>query len=440
MFIKADKESLSKAPATIGVYVYWQGNKRIYIGKSVNIRARLKSHYEAGRSDEKERLLSQNSDKIEIIPAESEFMALVLESSLIKKHLPRYNRASRDDKSYAYITFDKKEEFPRVQIMRGKDITDKKIKIFGPFPSAKITESILREIRRVSPLVIHGSTQRPCFESKLGLCFPCPGLRHKMSPEKLLLVKKEYRKNLHLAEMTLKGNTGLVVKKLYEKLKNLSHSQNFEEAIILRNRILHFERFVSQKSGIEQEGLLLGHGNSGISSLENMLKKYFPKITSLSRIECYDISNTSQTFQTAAMVVSKNGFVDKSQYRKFRIKNPSSKSDFEALAEVMERRFNKEKHSDWEVPDLILVDGGKPQVRTVLTEIKKMKLEIPVVGIAKNPDRLIIGTNELLTLRPNLSHAGFNLVRLLRDEAHRFSKKYHTLLRDPLAKTKAADS
>ena len=126
------------------------------------------------------------------------------------------------------------------------------------------------------------------------------------------------------------------------------------------------------------------------------------------------------------MVVATRGQVDKSQYRKFRMKNPRLRSDFDMLAETLTRRFRNK----WTKPDLLVVDGGKPQVRTVLETLGGLGIAVPVVGLAKNPDRLVLGTPALPTKRPSFHDAGFNLLRLLRDEAHRFSKKYHTSLRD----------
>ncbi len=125
------------------------------------------------------------------------------------------------------------------------------------------------------------------------------------------------------------------------------------------------------------------------------------------------------------MVVLTAGAVDKSQYRKFKVKNPSLVGDTLIMKEILRRRFK----NAWPKPDLIVVDGGKPQVRAVRQTLKELKVTIPVVGIAKAPDRLVIGTADLPTRRLSPTHPGFNLIRLIRDESHRFSRRYHLLLR-----------
>lgn len=95
------------------------------------------------------------------------------------------------------------------------------------------------------------------------------------------------------------------------------------------------------------------------------------------------------------------------------------------LGQAVGRRFKNK----WPKPDLIVVDGGKPQVRTLLNLLRKLEIKIPVIGIAKSPDRLVIAVEKLPTKRLAASHPGFNLIRLIRDESHRFSRKYHLLLR-----------
>ena len=163
-----------------------------------------------------------------------------------------------------------------------------------------------------------------------------------------------------------------------------------------------------------------------IELLKKLLQNHISDGEPLRRIECYDISNLSQKDATASMVVFVDGLPDKSQYRKFRIKNLRLRSDFDMLEEVFERRL---KHN-WPKPNLVVVDGGVPQVVKVKRVFKKLGVDIPLLGIAKHPDRLILNApTKLTTLRPSMNNLGFNLIRALRDEAHRFARKYHLLLR-----------
>jgi excinuclease ABC subunit C len=425
MNLRPTKKSLSRAPQTIGVYLFKNRREILYIGKSVNLKARLLSHLENARYDAKERAIIEGATHVQTLAAPSEFKALILESKLIQKHEPRFNKIWRDDKSYLYIKITVKDAYPKVLLTRKEN--DSRSRYFGPFSSIRIAETLLREIRKVIPFCAAKSiSKHPCFLSKIGLCNPCPSevesIKGKGERKKL---RKLYRKNIARVVKVLEGRTAPVFKNLYRELKDLSRQERFEEAIALRNRIFAFERLVSERVGLER-GAESSKDAQPEEALRVLLAHYFPALPPLRRIECYDISNTGGREATAAMVVATRGQVDKSQYRKFRMKNPKLRSDFDMLAETLTRRFRNR----WARPDLLVVDGGKPQVRTTLAALARFGVTIPVVGLAKNPDRLVLGIATLPTERLSLHHSGFNLLRLLRDEAHRFSKKYHTSLRD----------
>ncbi len=441
MTIRPTKESiLENAPQTIGIYMFLAppkphsdtakgGRNRkeiVYIGKSINLRARLLSHLENAKLDAKEAAIINNATEIRVVPVESEFKALIVESQLIQKHRPRYNRIWMDDKSYLYIKVTVKETYPKIAMVRRED--DGQSRYFGPFSSIRVAEKILKEIRKVVPYCAQKEIgKRPCFYSKIGLCNPCPNAIEVLGNEKTKQeAKRRYRTNIALIVKILSGKTDIILKGLYKELKTLTREEQFEEALLLRDRILGFERFISERIGIERDLLVVNRRDDAILQLLELLKKYFPSLADIQRIECYDISNLSQKQATAGMVVATAGHVDKSQYRKFKIRNLKLESDFEMLTETMQRRFR----NDWPHPDLLVVDGGKPQVRTIREALESLKLSnIPVIGIAKNPDRLVIGIDGMPTVRPPVRHLGFNLIRHLRDEAHRFSKKYHLVLR-----------
>lgn len=426
--IHPTKEGIQEAPQTIGVYIFCGKGREeyLYIGKSINLKARLNSHWESTRMDERERAIFEGTQKIKLIPVESEFKALLYEAQLIQKHQPRYNRIWKDDKSHLYIKINLKDRYPKVLLVRKEN--DGKSSYFGPFSSVRVAERLLKEIRKVIPFCMQRNifTVNPCFYGKMGLCDPCPNTIEAMpeGPEKEE-VAKYYKKNIRQLVRIFKGDTSPVLKGLYAQLKELTKNQEYEDALILRNRILSFERLITERVGLEKEMLFNATPGDAAADLRQVLSRHFPGLPELHRIECYDISNLSFKQATASMVVATDGLIDKSQYRKFRIKNPSANSDFEMLTETFLRRFR----NNWPPPDLLVVDGGKPQVRTILKVLEIIGKDIPLIGIAKNPDRLVIGRGELPTIRLALRHPGFNLVRLLRDESHRFSKKYHVLLR-----------
>lgn len=418
------KSELKHLPSTFGVYLFKKGKEIIYVGKSINIKARVYSHLENARLDRKEFLIVSNADKVESIETESEFKALILESFLIQKHTPKYNVRWRDDKSYLYVKITASEEFPKVLVSRKE--SDRKSHYFGPFSSSTEVRNLIADIRRIVPFCTQQRIgKRRCFYSKIQLCNPCPsaivGLKDKKDYESK---KREYRNNIARVKRILRGSVNGLLADLYRDLKKLTREENYEEAIKTRNRIFRMERLIHYPL-TSHENALKNDADSE-KFLLDLLLPFFPSLNKLERIEAYDISNLGEKNQTASMVVALNGRIDKSQYRRFRIKTPGLKSDFERLREVVTRRMNQK----WLTPDLIVVDGGEPQVTTVLEVLNSLKRAIPLIGIAKNPDRLVIGVDGLKTIRPAIDNPGFSLIRLIRDESHRFARKYHLQLRE----------
>ncbi|MBI3366351.1 GIY-YIG nuclease family protein [Candidatus Roizmanbacteria bacterium] len=420
-------------PTTTGIYLFKKADTFLYVGKSINIRARVRSHFENAKLDIKESLIVNNSDHIETIVTDSEFKALLLEAETIQKYHPKYNVIWKDNKSHLYIKITIRDKYPKVLLVRKPQIAnvskgnqnDRKSQYFGPYSSVRTTSMLLREIRKIIPFCTQIKlSNKPCFYSKIGLCNPCPNQIDVEGGEEL---KKAYRKNIRTIMRILKGNLDPVLKDFYMKLKLLTREKKYEEAITIRNKILRFEELLHSRQLPDDTYNQYNQSDKNISSLLSLLQEYFPKLLSLHRIECYDVSSLSQKTATASMVVLKNGLIQKMDYRNFKIKNTSLKSDFEMLEEVLKRRFNNR----WERADLVIIDGGKPQLRKVLSVFQQLNITIPVVGIAKNPDRLIIKKeNQFKSLRFTNTHRGFTIVRLIRDESHRFAHKYHLFLRD----------
>lgn len=452
------KERINTVPTTMGIYIFKRGTTITYIGKSINLKSRLISHFENARIDAKEAAIIQNSDSIEYIIVDSEFKALLLESQLIQQYHPQYNSRWRDDKSYLYIKFTK-EEFPKICLTRREN--DGKSLYFGPFPSGRIAQEILREIRKVFPFCTQKRiTKKPCFYAKIGQCAPCPNdIALETDKEIRSALKKQYRWNIRQIIKVLEGNVDMILKGLYEKINELSAEEKYEEALLLRNKIKRFEYFIQERLFLTADTPSYNQAEESIEALKKLLEPYFENVRDghdapqmsksadqvdtygvsfrLGRIECYDVSNLSQKQATASMVVLTKGLIDKSQYRRFKIKNEKLQSDFEMMSEIFYRRFRNQKskiknqkEKKWPMPDLIVVDGGKPQVRIVRQVLSDLEITIPLIGIAKRPDRFVIGVDGMPSLRPPQTNLGYRLIQSLRDEAHRFARKYHLTLRD----------
>ena len=147
------------------------------------------------------------------------------------------------------------------------------------------------------------------------------------------------------------------------------------------------------------------------------------------RIECFDNSNIHGTDPVASMVVFVDGKPKKSEYRKFKIKGVSGPDDFASMREVVERRYARVLQEGADLPDLIVVDGGKGQLSSAVEALQNLDLkEQPIIGLAKRLEEVFIPGKSESDLLPKTS-SGLRLLQQIRDEAHRFAITFHRSLR-----------
>jgi excinuclease ABC subunit C len=428
--IENSKQNLNMVPLLCGVYRYWVGDKIIYVGKSVTLKARLNSHAQNARFDAKERAIVTSATHIDYTTTDNEFKALLLEAELIKSHQPVYNRVLKDDKSHLYIVIDKRDPFPKPRLLRGTDLpaqaglpTSKQassIRTFGPFPTTDIAESVLSSIRRLIPFCTQKNVgKRGCFYSHIGLCNPCP------STIKTAEDKSVYRKNIFRIIKILDGHIEPVITALGKEMAIASKRKDYETALSLRNKITAFERYITTHSFSDKRILSFHSADSALTSLRLHLDLGGGP---LSRIECYDASHSAFQDAVVAMVVATDGELDRAEYRRFRLKRTNNTSDFDQLEEALIRRFRNK----WPLPDLIVIDGGAPQLRKLQKVLDQQESPPLMVGLAKHPDHLVVpqysSSVTYQTINLPLNDPGLNLLQHLRDEAHRFGNQYRIIL------------
>jgi excinuclease ABC subunit C len=386
-------------PEKPGVYLMKDTSGNIlYIGKAGNLKRRVLSYFQKAKDLRIEKLLSEVKT-IDYKITDSALEALILESNLIKKYNPKYNIKEKDDKSFLYILITS-EKFPRILLIRGKDIKNARGEIFGPFIQSKNLRESLKIIRRIFPYNLHPENKipqkKPCFDYQIGFC---PGTCINQ------ITQKEYNKIIKNIKLFLKGKKKQILKSLEKEMHLASKQLEFEKADKIKKQIFALNHI--------QDIALLNEDEIDLEK-EN-------KIQRIKRIEGYDISNISGKFATGSMVVFWNGKPQKSEYKKFKIKTVHQPNDVLMLKEVLKRRF---LHKEWQFPDLILIDGGISQVNAAKQILNEFKLNIPIVGIAKGPKR---NKNEFIG---NLTlDFDKNILIKVRDEAHRFAISYHKKLR-----------
>lgn len=540
-------EKVDRFPAEPGVYLMKDASNRIiYIGKAVNLRARVRSYF-GSSSDSRifyQFLVARIAD-VDCILAGSEAEALILENNLIKKHRPVYNIRLKDDKTYVSIKVTTAEEWPRVLVVR-RYKRDGNL-YFGPYGSASAVREMLRVIKTVFPLrtcsnaFFKGRT-RACIEHEIGRCTaPCVNL----------VTQERYREDVAEVILFLKGRNKELVRKLEEKMQLAAQSRKYELAARYRDQIQSIQKvFESQKAQdwglgdldvfaaaregdtvvieevIVREGRVVNSTSHTFRTpleMEEILasflaqyylvERYIPQevlcdrdfpdrplieewlrdkrgvkvsllvpergdkmrlielarknavsafhvertreeqmeglLQSLQsslqlprpprRIECYDISNFQGALAVGAQVTFEDGHPVKDRYRKYRIQTVVGADDFRCMEEVLGRRLRKGIELN-DLPDLLLIDGGKGQLGVVERLLEELGLagRLSAAGLAK--ERRSRGTTERVFLPgrkdplplPQDSRESLYLQRI-RDEAHRFAVSYHRELRKKAA-------
>ena len=540
------KQTLKLLPSLPGCYIYYNAEGEvIYVGKAKILKRRVMSYFNRKHDSVKVNILVSQIDRMEYIITNTEVEALILESHLIKKYKPKYNILLKDDKKYPYFLITD-EDFPRITIVRKKNLNPEKGHYYGPYTDIRAMHATLDFLKKIFPLKQCKTPKfkdRPCLYYHIGRCMaPC---QNKVSSE-------EYKNIVKQAELFLSGKQSELMKQLKEQMQKYSDSLQFEKAAKLRDsyndlaKILEKQKVVYENTKLNEdvisfladegifaivilmirEGRLIdkkdfiydveeedrteffatffkeyystlkldypdrivsneleavgekslyeewleilaqkkvkiSYGKSaqgkelqmladknakvvldnakikkmasiyddfneiGSYLAEKLQLKNFPH-----RMECYDISHIQGTNTVASMVVFENGLKKGSEYRKFKLKSTEGKpDDFLSMKEVLTRRLSRLGEPKWEKPDLMIIDGGKGQLSSVMQIIEELGVnDIDVVSLAKKHEEVFLPKQSDPVILPRNSSALF-LFQRIRDEAHRFAITYHRKLR-----------
>ncbi len=452
--LEAKLKDLPKDP---GVYFHKNAaDEIIYVGKAAVLRNRVRQYFQASRGrDPKTEALVEEIVDTDWMVVESELEALFLEAEMIRRYMPRYNILLRDDKAMSYIRIDYDSDYPTVSTTRRP--LDDGARYFGPYFSTYGVRQALKLLRRIFPFATRRipGQKRASLHYHIGLD---PGLEEgKTSLE-------DYRKNLRKLISVIEGKRNGVVHEVEKEMKAAAKAQNFELASKLRNQLFALQNLGKQVIFSDKEFMDISKDHALGELVELLSMDGFPR-----RIEGYDISHMQGTDVVASMVVFTNGVSDKGAYRKF--KTTQRNDDTYNMHETLFRRLSEKNLTAWGKPDLILVDGGMPQLGAAIRAQTERGTAIPIIGVAKRDEEVILkiaGSNlkvpglalgddqytvteqngyVVINLHPgqykssghsvNLRGSGHpgnydNLIKLLqriRDESHRFAVNYHSILR-----------
>ena len=233
MPIEILREKASRLPTAPGVYLFKDARGRIiYVGKANRIRDRVRSHLSPPDGALKQLRMLEDAVDVEVIVTDDEIEALTLENSLIKQHAPKFNVLLRDDKNYPYLRVTSREEFPRLELVRG--VHDDGSRYFGPFipaSRARLTQVLAYRRFGVRPcsIDIDGSWERPCLYYDIGECAgPCV---------ESLCTRERYAEVVDEALMFLEGRGSDLVADLEAKMLDASVAMEYERAAHYRDLV-----------------------------------------------------------------------------------------------------------------------------------------------------------------------------------------------------------
>lgn len=427
-------EKIQSFPKTPGVYWMKDANGEVlYVGKAKDLRDRVKAYFrKEGKGRYQIDFLMQRTAKIDYCTTRNEQEALLLEEKLIKKHKPRYNLSLRDDKTYPSLKLNLRHPFPGLFVTRrlAKDGS----LYFGPFVSAtSLRQSVdwLTKHFKLRTCSDHefANRSRPCLEYSIGRCSaPCVGK----------VFQETYAAQIGEAKLFLEGRKKELTRIVKEKMKTASGDQNYEEAARLRDILFALkETLTGEKAARVEAKRKDPMGDKLLSDLQRRLRLVLKPAV----IECVDISNFQGKEAVGALVCFKDGKPFKNRYRKFKIRLTEGPNDYAMMSEVLSRRFKRALGAEsetekikWELPDLLLVDGGKGHLniaKKILADLGLHTLAVAAIAKAKKgevADKIYIpGRKNPLSFLKNSPE--LLLLMRIRDEAHRFGITYHRKLR-----------
>ncbi len=423
-------------PTLPGIYLFKDtAGSVIYIGKAKSLKSRVGSYFQKNQPNWKVSLLLHEYNDLDYILTKNETEALLLEAQLIQQYKPKFNTLFKDGQPFVYIMFTK-DDPPRMKIVRNKN---EKGTYFGPFLQKGSARSAYRFLMETFKLnLCNKKLENGCLDYHLGYC---PGsCMPNFDP-------REYRFQLELAKDALKNKHRDFIKKIKEKIVEHSTNLAFEKSKRLQNYIDNLDYiFQTIKTHFSEKRY-----NTDIfvattprpyapdvnEKIDLQLKEFLKLDTPIRTIDCFDISHFQSRYIVGSCVRFTDGKPEKNKFRRFKIKTIEQQNDYAALQEIVARRYTdrkkdknhrariiEAKNNPVDLPDLILIDGGKGQLHAVQDILPQARC----ASLAKREERLYSTQfldGKLLDITTDVG----KLLIALRDYAHHFAISYHRLRR-----------
>ena len=428
-------EKARSLPDVPGVYLMKDAaGVVLYVGKALRLPDRVSSYFvpSADLGARKQPMLDLVED-VEVLECEAEWEALLLESRLVKDLKPRFNELLKDDKTFPYLAVTVRDQFPGVYVTRNpSDPRFEGARVFGPFTSVHALRSAVTVMQRVfqyrtCELDIKADDPanrrfRPCLLHSIGQCTaPCANR----------VTAARYRADVDRFLRFLGSKRSVLVRELQGEMERASAERRFEDAAALRDQIHALGKLDDRETrrGLEQEWqpeltVFAGDPKVGMRSLQRALGLG----SDIRCLEAIDIAHLGGEETVGSKVCFVDGRPFKDAYRRYRI-TTAGNDDYRAIREVVSRRMREAQGEDELLPDVLLIDGGIGQLHAALEAMEDFARRPAIVISLAKKEELIFVHRESEPIRLPRTNAGLRLCQSARDEAHRFARRYHHLLR-----------
>lgn len=390
-------------PDTPGVYFFLGKNREIlYIGKATSLRSRVRSYFATDLPEKRSDLVANivsEAETVDWTETGSVLEAMILEANLIRTHKPKGNTRNKDDKSYNHVIITN-EDWPRVLVVRGKDITEQFTEeqishTFGPFPNGQLLREALKIVRRIFKFY---DTKRPLGTERSTVTKGKIDFNRQIGLYPDAKSRSRYLKTIHHLNLFFSGKMSELLGELERDMMAAAAEEAFEEAARIKRQIFSLTH-------IQDVALLKAEARQYRDD------RHF-------RIEAYDVAHLQGSSMVGVMTVIESSIPAKHEYRRFKIKEFTAANDPGALTEILTRRL---RHDEWPLPQIIVVDGNQIQKEAAEKVLRERGLVIPVVAVVKNEKhkpKALLGPSTIIEKHKEL-------LLLANAEAHRFAIDFH---------------
>ncbi len=403
-------------PQTAGCYIFKNSKDQIiYVGKSKFLPKRVTSYFQKNHKDAKTTKLVTEIKNVDFISTESENEALVLEEDLIKLYKPKFNIKGKDSRTIRSKLVLTGGEWKKLELFYPHE--DFEGEVLCEFTSGKVAGEVLEAIYDIFQLRscnysltednIQKGKFKACLEWHMVRCqAPCQGLAKKI----------DYLFTIKLIKDIFSFNFSTSQK--FFKRKMIYHSQQLEFELAQKYKI---KLLVIDKLKSLLKPVMTIDKRNRVEEIQKLIGlKYLPTV-----IDAFDNSHTAGSDAVCGLVRFTLLEADKSQWRKFNIKSGSGGDDYGSFKEVLNRRFKRLLDEKLNLPNLVIIDGARPQLGVAISVLTELGIldRLDVISISKNERHQANMIH--LTNGKDISIKGFTELAHILNEVHRFSLDFH---------------